>query len=76
MGTREENQRQMWVDEEFYKVLLGIKAKKMMEGQDKSLSKITKEIVNLDSFRSVEAELLGTDKKKNVRMNIRFDGFI
>lgn len=50
---------QLWVDDEFFKRLNNIKAKRILNGKkDTSWLKLTKEMVNLPSFSKVEEELL------------------
>lgn len=50
---------QLWVDDEFFKRLNKIKARRILNGKkDTSWLKLTKEMVNLPSFNKLEEELL------------------
>lgn len=77
------NQKQIWADKLFVKKLEELKAKRILVGKPiNNVGELTKMICETDAFKNLEKEILNFDplhpgkKKKDMRININFDGLI
>jgi len=76
------NQKQIWADELFVDKLESIRAKRVLAKKSpiKNVGELTKIMSQCESFKKLEDEIINFDplnpKKKNMKINIKFDGGI
>lgn len=75
MTNSRKTQKNLWVDKDFINWLKNLKAKKQLNGESVSnLGDITREIVNTDAIREVEAQILKQSKDNNMtNIKIKLD---
>ena len=54
--------KQIWADKDFIRFLERIKAKKLLNGQNTSITKLTKDILKTKNISDIEKELLNERK--------------
>ena len=70
--SRERNlQKQIWTDPEFKKTLMRVKAKILLKnGNDISIAKLTRKILQCGTWEKLEQELINIDIKPGLKIKL------